>query len=197
MTPGEFEELDRCAGQVSENVRLEFVAGKLGAKAVPDGDHERIIQGLIRLFVLLRPDLCLFTGQGLKVQRHRNGRARPDGVLAVGDAFAGQGQWADPAPVLMVVEVTSRDQDTEQRDRCDKPVAYASTGIPIYLLIDRTSGEVTVFSQPSETRYRSRTTVPFGAVVQIPDPIGVALDSEPLKHGYEDAQSLNTAITGA
>ncbi|MGW0182493.1 Uma2 family endonuclease [Nocardia sp. NPDC003345] len=181
MTTEEFEELARLAGRVSEGIRLELINGRLGAKAVADGDHGRILQWLIRMFIMLRPELFLSMEQGLKVEQYRKGRARPDGALADADAFVGQGEWADPEPVLMVVEVTSRDRDTEQRDRREKPVAYAATGIPVYLLIDREFGEITVFSHPVDSRYQRRVTVAIGDHVELPDPVGVALDTEPLK----------------
>ncbi|MEU4838756.1 Uma2 family endonuclease [Nocardia testacea] len=113
MTTEEFEELARLAGRVSEGIRLEFIEGRLGAKGGADGDHGRILQWLIRMFILARPELFLSVEQGLKVDAYRKGRARPDGTLADADAFVGQGEWADPDPVLMVVEVTSRDSDTE------------------------------------------------------------------------------------
>ncbi|MFI1912362.1 Uma2 family endonuclease [Nocardia sp. NPDC020380] len=182
MTIEEFEELARAADRIAEGVRLEFVDGKLGAKAVPDGDHNRIIQWLIRIFMTVRPDLFLSPEQGLRIERYRKGRARPDGVLADADAFVGQGEWADPAPVLLAVEVTSDDQDTERRDRQEKPRAYADTGIPVYLLIDRETCEVTVYSDPRDARYHRILTVPFGAVVELPEPVNVTLDTEPLKH---------------
>ncbi|MFQ6225882.1 Uma2 family endonuclease [Nocardia sp. NPDC002869] len=181
MTTEEFEELARLAGRVSEGIRLEFIEGRLGAKGVADGDHGRILQWLIRMFILARPELFLSVEQGLKVDAYRKGRARPDGTLADADAFVGQGEWADPDPVLMVVEVTSRDSDTEQRDRREKPIAYAATGIPIYLLIDREFGEITVFSQPSGARYQRRVTVSIGDSVELPDPVGLTLDTEPIK----------------
>ncbi|WP_039827059.1 Uma2 family endonuclease [Nocardia testacea] len=181
MTTEEFEELARLAGRVSEGIRLEFIEGRLGAKGVADGDHGRILQWLIRMFILARPELFLSVEQGLKVDAYRKGRARPDGTLADADAFVGQGEWADPDPVLMVVEVTSRDSDTEQRDRREKPIAYAATGIPVYLLIDRESGEITVFSQPSGARYQRRVTVSIGDSVELPGPVGVTLDTEPIK----------------
>lgn len=181
MTTEEFEELARLAGRVSEGIRLEFIEGRLGAKGVADGDHGRILQWLIRMFILARPELFLSVEQGLKVDAYPKGRARPDGTLADADAFVGQGEWADPDPVLMVVEVTSRDSDTEQRDRREKPIAYAATGIPIYLLIDREFGEITVFSRPSGTRYQRRVTVSIGDSVGLPDPVGVTLDTEPIK----------------
>jgi Uma2 family endonuclease len=140
-----------------------------------------IVQWLIRLFIALRPELFLWTEQGLKVRGYRAGRARPDGVLADAEAFVGCGEWADPDPVLMVVEVTSHDQDTERRDRDEKPRAYAESGIPVYLLIDRQSCEVTAYSEPVDGRYEQRLTVSFGAEIRIPDPVGVSLDTEALK----------------
>ncbi|WP_084655100.1 Uma2 family endonuclease [Nocardia altamirensis] len=181
MSTEEFEELARVADRIAEGVRLEFIDGQLGAKAMPDGDHSRIIQWLIRIFLVIHPELFLSPEQGLKVERYRNGRARPDGALADADAFVGQGEWADPDPVLMAVEVTSDDQDTERRDRQEKPRAYAETGVPVYLLIDRDSCEVTVHSAPHNGRYEQILKVPFGATVKIPDPVNVDLDTEPLK----------------
>ncbi|MCU1648346.1 MAG: hypothetical protein JWN03_8621 [Nocardia sp.] len=181
MTIEEFEELARAADRIAEGVRLEFIDGKLGAKAVPDGDHSRIIQWLIRIFLTARPDLFLTPEQGLQIDRYRKGRARPDGVLADADAFVGQGEWADPSPVLMAVEVTSDYQDTERRDRQENPRAYADTGIPIYLLIDRDTCEIIVHSDPRESRYARVLTVPFGATVQLPDPVNITLNTEPLK----------------
>ncbi|UNO43802.1 Uma2 family endonuclease [Streptomyces sp. MST-110588] len=177
----EFEILARTADHSAERLRLEFINEKMGVKAVPDGDHGRIIQWLIRICLQARPELWLHD-QGLKVQPYRHGRARPDGTLAPSDAFVGQGDWADPEPALMVVEVTSYDADTDRRDRQDKPRAYAETGIPVYLLIDRDSCEVAVFSQPDGERYEQVSIVPFGKSVTLPDPVGIELDTEPLKN---------------
>ncbi|MFQ6326633.1 Uma2 family endonuclease [Nocardia sp. CWNU-33] len=181
MTTEEFEELARAADRIAEGVRLEFVNAQLAAKAMPDGDHGRIMQWLIRTFMMFRPELFLTPQQGLRIDRYRTGRARPDGALAAADAFVGQGEWADPEPVLLVVEVTSDDQGTERRDRQEKPRAYAETGIPVYLLIDRDSCEVTIYSEPRVDRYERSLTVPFGATVELPHPVNVELDTEPLK----------------
>jgi Uma2 family endonuclease len=181
MLPEEFEEFARLAVRTIEGVRLEFINGRLGVKPVPDGDHGRIIQWLLRIFLHARPDLFLHD-QGLIVQPYRGGHARPDGVLAPSEAFVGQGEWASTEQVLMVVEVTSYDSDTDRRDRQEKPRAYAETGIPVYLLIDRDSGEAVVHSDPDGTRYESRHTVPFGKVIMLPAPVGIELDTEPLQN---------------
>jgi Uma2 family endonuclease len=181
MTSGEFEDIARYSERVAEGLRLEFIDGRVGVKAMPDGDHGRILQWLLRILLALRPELFLHYDQGLRIDRYRNGRARPDAVIATADAFVGSPEWADPGTVMAAVEVTSFDHDTDRRDRRDKPRAYAETGIPIYLLIDRDSCELTVFTQPDGGRYQSKLTVPFGATVHLPAPVGIDLDTEPLK----------------
>jgi Uma2 family endonuclease len=81
----------------------------------------------------------------------------------------------------MVVEVTSYDPDTDKRDREEKPRAYAETGIPVYLLIDRDSREVLVHTEPERGVYSNLVRRPFGKRVELPEPVGIVLDAEPLK----------------
>ncbi|NGO13322.1 Uma2 family endonuclease [Streptomyces sp. HC44] len=178
----EFEEIARHAARTAEGARLEFINGHIGGKAVPDGDHGSIIEWLTRVCMQHRPDLWLDSHQGLVVETYREGRARPDGSLVPSHVFAGAGEWADPTPVLMVVEVTSYDSDTDRRDRVEKPRAYAETGIPVYLLIDRDTCEIKVHSLPDGVRYEQVQTLPFGKEVTLPDPVGITLDTEPLKN---------------
>ncbi|MFF0571217.1 Uma2 family endonuclease [Streptomyces sp. NPDC004041] len=72
-----------------------------------------------------------------------------------------------------------------ERDRVEKPDGYAVAGIPVYLLVDREACSVTAFTEPEKGTYRSATTRPFGAVVELPEPAGFALDTEKLKE-YAD-----------
>ncbi|MFI6082561.1 Uma2 family endonuclease [Streptomyces sp. NPDC051217] len=176
-----FDELTLIVARTDERVRMELIDGKLRSKVVPDGDHGRIIEWLLRICMQSRPELFLYPDQGLKVQAYRSGRARPDGSLAPSGAFVGQGEWAAPEPVLMAVEVTSYDSDTDARGRVEKPRAYAETGIPVYLLIDRDSCEVTVYSEADGVRYESARTVPFGKTVALPGPVDITLETEQLK----------------
>jgi Uma2 family endonuclease len=174
------EEFEALAAHAPETVTLEFVRGKIGVKAVPDGDHGAIVMWLLRRCMQARPELDLHIEQGLRVERYRGGHARPDGVLAPIAHFAGQGEWADPEGVLMVVEVTSYDQDTDRRDRVEKPSAYAEAGIPVYLLIDRDTCEAVVQSEPEGGKYRAVRSHPFGDAFEIAD-LGISLDTEILK----------------
>ncbi|MBT1187313.1 Uma2 family endonuclease [Streptomyces sp. CJ_13] len=181
MLTADFETLARIGAREVEGLRLEFITGKMGVKAVPDGDHGRIVVWLARMCMQYRPEQWLHVERGLMVEEYRSGRARPDALMAPDDAFVGQGEWADPTPVLMVVEVTSYDSDTDGRDRKEKPHAYAETGIPVYLLIDRDNGLVLVHSEPDGQRYETVQTVPFGKDICLPDPVGITLPTEPLK----------------
>ncbi|MFJ2739430.1 Uma2 family endonuclease [Streptomyces sp. NPDC087440] len=184
MTVEEFEEVARGAAAASDAVRFEFIDGRTREKKVPDGDHNEIVEWLRAICMQHKPGWALFgSDQGLKVEKYRNGRARPDGILAPRKSFAGQGEWGDPAPAVMVVEVTSYDSDTDQRDRVEKPPAYATAGIPVYLLIDRDSCEVIVFTKPDGElgNYTDTHRVAFGQKITIPEPVSIELDTEELK----------------
>ncbi|MEV5314493.1 Uma2 family endonuclease [Streptomyces sp. NPDC052610] len=178
MSVEEFEELERHA---PETVRLEFIGGRVQVKPVTDGNHDHIIAWLQRLCMQHRPELWLYADRGMKVEGYRKGRARPDGVLAPFGFPKGHGDWSGTEGVLMAVEVTSYDSDTHQRDRVEKPDAYAAAGIPVYLLIDRDDRSVVVFNQPEDGRYRHEEKLPFGATVKLPDPVSLTFDTEPLK----------------
>lgn len=178
MLVEEFEELARHA---PESARLEFLHGKIGVKPMPDGNHGQIVAWLNKRCMQHRPELYLFPEQGLKVEAYRKGRARPDGALAPDEYFVGKGEWSDPDGVLMAVEVTSHDRDADQRDRVEKPDGYAAAGIPVYLLVDRDLDSVTVYADPEGGVYRSVTTRAFGSVIELPDPVGITLETEKLK----------------
>lgn len=183
-TVEDFEEIARHAYKVSDKaVRLEFIAGEIREKPVADGDHSTIVAWLARRCMQVNPELYLFPEKRLKVEPYREGRAIVDGVLAPWKQFAGQDDWAEPDGVLMSVEVTSFDSDTDRRDRREKPSAYAAVGIPVHLLVDRDSCSVTVFTKPDteHARYRDAHTVPFGEPVTIPGPVNIELDTEELK----------------
>ncbi|MFI9205716.1 Uma2 family endonuclease [Streptomyces sp. NPDC053048] len=174
----DFEELARRA---PETIRLEFINGKIEVKPVPDGNHGQMLMWLIKQCMQQRPELSLFPEQGLKVEAYRKGRARPDGTLAPEEYFAGQGEWADPDGVLMAVEITSGDPDTDRRDRREKRDGYAAAGIPVYLLIDRDDCTLTVHHEPDHGKYRLSRSWTFGKVVEIPQPVGITLETEKLK----------------
>ncbi len=148
---------------------------------MPDGTHGTIIAWLIRIFAEKVPDLWFYPEQGLKIERYRAGRARPDGVLARSAAFVGKGEWAESDQVLLAVEVTSFDRDSHRRDCEDKVAAYGLTEIPIYLVIDRAVAKVTAYSRPLNGRYGYVEVYDMGEQVALPEPVSLTLDTEPLQ----------------
>ncbi|MFC5720009.1 Uma2 family endonuclease [Streptomyces gamaensis] len=178
MRVEDFEEVSRHA---PDTVTLEFLYGRIGAKPMPDGDHGQIIMWLIRQCIQQRPDLNLFPEQGLEVGTYRNGRVKPDGVLAPEEHFTGQSEYGTPDGVLMTVEITSWDRDTDQRDRVEKPRAYAESGIPVYLLVDREHCTLVLYATPRNGRYSDVHTADFGDTVELPG-LGITLNTERLKN---------------
>jgi Uma2 family endonuclease len=183
MSVEEFERIAAFAAKDTDDaVRLEFINGRIGVKKVADGDHNTIVAWLNKRCMSARPDLDLYQGQGLRVEKYRGGRARPDAVLVPEGHFAGHGEWADPSGVLLVLEVTSYDSDTDRRDRQEKPVAYGAAGIPFYLLIDRDACTAQLYSDPDpDVGYGNCRTAPFGVSLALPEPLGMELDTEKLK----------------
>ncbi|MFB6553673.1 Uma2 family endonuclease [Streptomyces sp. NPDC056405] len=177
------EEFETIASAAPETVMLEFIDGRIEVRKTTDGDHGTIVSWLAKCCMRARPDLDLCPARGLRVDAYRQSRARPDAVLVPEAHFAGHGAWADPAGVLMAVEVTSYDADADRRGRHGKRVAYGESGIPVYLLIDRDSCTVTVHSGPDRQvdGYRVARVTKFGETLVLPDPVGIELDTEILK----------------
>ncbi|MFC8724225.1 Uma2 family endonuclease [Streptomyces bacillaris] len=176
------EEFEQLARSAPETVTLELINGKLEVKPVPDGDHDEIIMWVAMQCMQQRPELRLYRERGLRIGGYRNGRVRPDGTLARAGRFAGDGEWSEPDRVLMTVEVTSHDHDTDSRDRVEKRDGYASAAIPVYLLVDRDDNTLVVHSEPEKGRYRRQTTYAYGDSVHLPGPVDITLDSEELKN---------------
>ncbi|MFF5183755.1 Uma2 family endonuclease [Streptomyces sp. NPDC000345] len=179
--PLDVEEFEELAASAPETVRLEYVNGKVVVKAMPDGNHGEIFVWLQEQCMQHRPDLRLYPESGVKAEAYRKGRARTDGALAPKGHFRGRTDWSAADGILMAVEITSHDRDTDKRDRIDKPVGYAGAEIPVYLLIDRDNHTLVVFSEPKDGRYRQSDSYHWGATVPLPAPVGVTLDTEELK----------------
>jgi Uma2 family endonuclease len=105
----------------------------------------------------------------------------PDFVLAPLDCPLWGTRELRSTALIMVAEVVSH--GSAGRDRTEKPLLYATGGIPIYLLIDpiAKSPSVTVYSDIDDGVYRAVNQVALGAPIQLPQPIGVELDTSIFK----------------
>ena len=163
-----------------EGFRAELVEGEIVVTPPPDGDHEDHI-GLIVTQVVRqsRTDMQFSGNKGLKLKSGGacpKNHAIPDGTFAptAMRLYRGADPWMPCDGVAMVVEVTS---SKPQADREAKRRCYARGGIPLYLLVDRETSSVTLFSDPEEDEYRERCTRPFGKPITLPAPFGFDLDT--------------------
>lgn len=146
----------------------------------PDGDHEKYISRIVRQVIKRSGTDMDFSGnKGLRLRSGEScpkNHVVPDVTFAPleSDLFGGAGSWMACDGVAMVLEVTSTRPraDREAKRRC-----YARGGVPLYLLIDRDTSQVTLFSAPEKDDYREHCTRPFGKALALPEPFGFELET--------------------
>ncbi|MEV7616722.1 Uma2 family endonuclease [Streptomyces sp. NPDC089799] len=158
--------------------RAELIEGVI-TFMTPTWDHERTAR-VVRRQIEDRVDaLQCVEGSGNLDLPHSGNWFVPD-IAVVPEELARGGGALLPAQTLLVVEVTSEsDADT---DRIVKRKRYAEYGAPLYLLVDRIAGEVTLFSEPGQLGYEAKDGPhPFGTPVRLPAPFDLVLDTSELK----------------
>ncbi|MFD5832740.1 Uma2 family endonuclease [Streptomyces collinus] len=165
-----------------EGFRAELIAGEIVVTPPPDGDHEKYISRIVRQVIRRsRTDMDFSGNKGLKL---RSGGARPKNHLVPDvtfgpierDLFGKADSWMPCDGVAMVMEVTST---KPQADREAKRHCYARAGVPLYLLVDRDTAQVT-FSEPKDDDYREHCARPFGKPIALPEPFAFDLDTADL-----------------
>ncbi|MEV8065313.1 Uma2 family endonuclease [Streptomyces sp. NPDC085995] len=163
-----------------EGFRAELIEGDIVVTPPPDGDHEDYI-GLIVSQVVRRSrtDMQFSGNKGLKLRSGGHcpkNHVIPDGTFAPAERrlYRGADPWMPCTGVAMVLEVTSTkpEADRETKRRC-----YARGGIPLYLLVDRETAMVTLFSEPEKDDYLRSLKRSFGDALPLPEPFAFDLDS--------------------
>lgn len=173
----QFEAVDRV---LPDGLTAELIDGRILVVPTPDGNHREDVVAVADQVRAWAPELRLYQECGLAVEAYREGRARADGAVAPRGYLRGQKSWADASGVLLVLEVTSGTEADAEVDRVEKRDAYAETGIPVYLLVDRGRREVVVHWAPSDGRYTHRSAAVFGEKLSLPEPFGFELDTADL-----------------
>ncbi|GAA1069469.1 Uma2 family endonuclease [Kitasatospora arboriphila] len=156
--------------------KAELIGGEIVVTPPPDGSHETVFALLVRQFIRKAAvDVDLAGTKGLITP---GGRFIPDGTISPVGHFEDAEPWASPAGVLLVFEITS---GNPARDREAKRRGYAASGIPCYLLIDRSYRSATLFTDPADGDYTVHTQAAFGKPLDLPAPFSFALDTEPLR----------------
>jgi Uma2 family endonuclease len=167
---------------VPEGYRVEVIDGRIIVTPPADGDHGvALTRLLVSLWALdpLEKGLDVIQGLGIYLRPGKKGFAIPD--LAVVDADFRDHRLPyscyPPSVFHLVVEVTSSnwEEDTE-----GKVKAYATVGVPVYVIADREHGKVLVLSHPHEGTYENTATYRPGEKVEIPGPLPCEISAQTL-----------------
>ncbi|WP_368733289.1 Uma2 family endonuclease, partial [Streptomyces alkaliphilus] len=148
---------------------MELIDGETHVSPPPDGCHGETVAEVARGITLGAVDtrLRVYTGVGLRIPgRGRPDRFIPDVVVAPKGSFATSAEYHAPDAVVLVGEVTS--SSTGERDRGAKQRGYARAGTPAYLLVDLTTAETILLSEPVGDEYRTHRRVPFADLLRMP-----------------------------
>jgi Uma2 family endonuclease len=160
--------------------RAELIEGEVVVTPPPAGVHEHVIALIIRQVTKhSNVDMLVSGHRGMKlpgVDVDSPSYVIPDLTVAPYDLdpFLEDGSWMAPDGVEMVVEVTS---SRPEADRNTKRLCYARAGIPLYLMVDRESRRVTLFSKPRDGDYEGLSRA-FGEPIPLPAPFGFDLDTK-------------------
>ncbi|GAA4906894.1 MULTISPECIES: Uma2 family endonuclease [Nocardiopsidaceae] len=161
--------------------RVEIIKGKIVMSPTPSFKHGGIVRRIERQ-VALQLDDARVAHQMFSVAAldDEDDYSTPD-LVVVPSAVEDEPGWLlDPDVVELVVEVAS--PSNAAIDFTDKLESYAQWRIPIYLLIDPRKGDLFVYSDPVEDRYRTTHAARFGESVELPTPLaGVRIDSSGLR----------------
>ncbi|MFE1308388.1 Uma2 family endonuclease [Streptomyces sp. NPDC058755] len=169
---------ERISAAAPQGWRVELIEGEIYVTPPANGEHEEIVSEVSHQFGRKAADDSLrnYTGIGLNVPgASESEHVIPDLAIAPKGSFDDQEEWHEATGILLVAEVTST--STADRDRDKKIHGYARAGIPVYLLIDREAGEVTVHSKPSGADYAKAPKYKLGQTVPLPAPLGFDLDT--------------------
>lgn len=162
-----FEEL-----AVPRGYRAELIEEEIVVSPPPDGHHEQVVSRLTKQ--INRRSAAEVDAAANKGTRTSLGRVIPDLAAGMEGIFGDAEPWMPAEGLILVVEVTSTHP---HRDRDQKRRAYAGAGIPLYLLIDRSRGEVLLYSEPGDGDYRGDVRVPLGKGLELPAPFSFTLDT--------------------
>jgi Uma2 family endonuclease len=161
-----------------EGSKVEIIEGIVTVSPAPASRHSVIAERIQRrLYSVVPDDLGIFQTLAIAVPS-RLGMLVPDLVVAPVQECAEADSHIPAALAELVVEVTSK--SNARHDRVSKPAAYATAGIPLYLLVDRWAPggpTATLYGEPKGDVYRVLSAVKFGDPIRLPEPFGLTIDT--------------------
>jgi len=161
-----------------EGSKVEIIEGIITVSPAPASRHNVIAARIQRrLYSVIPEDWEIFQTQAIAVPS-RLGMFIPDILVAPVQECTEADTYLPAAVAELVVEVTSR--KNARHDRVSKPAAYASAGIPLYLLVDRWAPEgptATLYGEPHGDVYRPLAVAKFGELLTLPSPFDLVIDT--------------------
>lgn len=161
-----------------EGSKVEIIEGIITVSPAPAFRHNVIAARIQRrLYSVIPEDWEIFQTLAIAVPS-RLGMLIPDLVVAPVPEHPESDSHLPASLAELVVEVTSK--SNAGHDRVSKPAAYATAGIPLYLLIDRWAPggpTATLYGEPKGDVYRVLKAVKFGDLIELPEPFGLTIDT--------------------
>ncbi|MFJ5835582.1 Uma2 family endonuclease [Streptomyces shenzhenensis] len=161
-----------------EGSKVEIIEGIITVSPSPASRHNVIAERIQRrLYSVIPEDWGIFQTLAIAVPS-RMGMLIPDLVVAPVQDCVEADSHIPAALAELVVEVTS--ESNARHDRVTKAAAYATAGIPLYLLVDRWAPggpTVTLYGEPKGDVHRVLRGVKFGDSVTLPEPFGLRIDT--------------------
>lgn len=161
-----------------EGSKVEIIEGIITVSPAPAPRHNVIAERIQRRLYSVIPDHWgIYQTLAIAVPS-RLGMLIPDLVVTPLPQCAESDTYIPAALAELVVEVTSK--SNARHDRISKPAAYATAGIPFYLLVDRWAVDgpsTTLYGEPKGDVYRPLSTVKFGEAIKLPAPFDVVIDT--------------------
>ena len=161
-----------------EGSKVEIIEGIITVSPARAVRHNMIAERIHRrLYSVIPEEWGVYQTLAIAVPS-RLGMLIPDLVVApVQECVEGESHIPAAAAEL-VVEVTSK--SNARHDRVSKPAAYATAGIPLYLLIDRWAPggpTATLYGEPKGDVYRMLSAAKFGDPIKLPETFDLTIDT--------------------
>lgn len=161
-----------------EGSKVEIIEGIITVSPSPAFGHNVIAERIQRRLYSVIPDNWgIFQTLSIAVPS-RLGMLIPDLLVTPVQQRPEADCYIPAALAELVVEVTSK--SNARHDRVSKAAAYATAGIPLYLLIDRWAPggpTTTLYGEPKGDVYRVLSAVKFGDPIKLPAPFDLTIDT--------------------
>lgn len=165
--------LEEALRSLPKGFKVELSGELVIAQAPPSSIHQLNLAIVQRQFEVHCPPGYFPTGNSDLSSSEADAVRNPDLTCLPEDVIE-LGREIPAELALIAVEVAS--PYNPDNDWTGKVRDYPRMGLPLYLIVDPREKAVTLFSEPTRERYRTRTEREFGDTIRIPAPFDFELD---------------------